>query len=161
MNCFNHPELASVGVCQDCQKGLCNKCASLYSLPICTQCNNKRKRDEKSRIYTELLLTFGIGIAFAYFFIKIGSNDGTLFKNNNERILMWSISIYSGASIIAGWKTLSTFTSRYFLFLPVIGWLIYLVLKLWISGMIGPIMLPIRSFKNFRRLNQLKKIQKN
>ena len=27
MNCFNHPQVAAVGICKYCQKGLCPECA--------------------------------------------------------------------------------------------------------------------------------------
>ena len=70
MNCFNHPDLISVGVCQDCQKGLCNECASKYSIPICIQCNLGRKGNEKNGIYKELFMTFGFAIIGTYFFMK-------------------------------------------------------------------------------------------
>lgn len=162
MNCFNHHELIAVGACQDCQKGLCSECASKYSIPICSQCNASRKSTEKNKIYKELFITFGFSIIATFFTMKNFSNSispemqiGTL-----EQIIMVMMSIYGFSSLVAGWKTLSGITPNVFLFLPIIGWLIYFGLKLWLSSLIGVFMLPIRTFKNTRRLYQLNNIPK-
>ncbi len=66
MNCFNHPEENAVASCQDCQKGLCNGCASLYTFPICIQCNSQRKQSQKKEIYKELFLMFVFGCVLYY-----------------------------------------------------------------------------------------------
>jgi membrane protease YdiL (CAAX protease family) len=157
MNCFNHHELIAVGVCQDCQKGLCSACASKYSIPICSRCSRTRKESEKRKIYKELFFTFGLSMIATFFIMLnfINSRDPELQKGTLGQILMALVLIYSFSGIVAGWKTLSGITSKVFLFLPIIGWLIYFFLKLLLSTMIGFFMLPIRTFKNTRRLNQL------
>ena len=123
MNCFNHPELVSVAVCQDCQKGLCSECSGAYSIPICNTCNLGRIKTEKKAIYKEFFITITIAIAGAFLFIKeYESNGGSVQKlflglkkteffkdfkwldslGNLESILVWVILIYFFASIYAG-----------------------------------------------------------
>ncbi len=157
MNCFNHSELTAVGFCQDCRKGLCSKCASKYTPPICSQCNSIRKSNVENTIYKELLVTFGFGIFVAYFLLNyllsLASNAEFLGK-----IIIFIMLAYTFSGTIAGWKTLNEIKSSFFLFLPLIGWLIYFVFKFCLSSIFGLIMLPIRTFKNIRRLHRLKNI---
>lgn len=40
MNCYYHPQEPAVAQCVDCHKGLCQRCASKYEIPICDDCNN-------------------------------------------------------------------------------------------------------------------------
>lgn len=35
MNCFYHPEKEAVAQCTECNKGLCNECATRFNKPIC------------------------------------------------------------------------------------------------------------------------------
>lgn len=46
MNCFYHPNEAAVAQCVDCSKGLCTQCASTYKIPVCTNCNDTRRRKD-------------------------------------------------------------------------------------------------------------------
>lgn len=160
MNCFNHYDTIAVGTCQDCQKGLCQPCASKYSFPICSMCNGNRIKTEESKIKKELLLTYGFGIIFATItlFISPGDSDSSAVYNFFLKSIVFFWMAFTFASIIAGWKTLNSLTSGYFLFLPIIGWVIYFGIKLILAITIGWVMLPIRSFKNFRRLKELKSI---
>lgn len=160
MNCFNHPELVSVAVCQDCQKGLCHQCASKYSPPICSQCSDSRVKTEKTTIYKEFLLYFGLGSLIYFILVYLPSHHIEASPDDPSKFMMFLLLLLMGGSIVAGWKTLDGFTSRYFLFLPIFGWVIYFMLKLGVSGMIGPTMLPIRIYRNVRRLTQLNKIPK-
>lgn len=158
MNCFNHPELVSVAVCQDCKKGLCHQCASKYNIPICSQCVANRNRTEKSIIYREFLWYLGVGFILVFILAYLPSQSIDLFENNIDGIKHYLLLMFLGASIVAGWKTLDKLTSNYFLFLPIFGWVLYFFVKFAISAMIGYVMLPIRTYKNIQRLIQLKKI---
>jgi len=158
MNCYNHTETISVAQCQDCQKGLCSICAKNYSIPICIECNSQRGNIEKQDIIKELFITFGFGIIVTYFFIN--SKNFQNYPINMNIILVWIFSIYTFSSFVAGWKTLSKLTSNYFIFLPIIGWVIYFVIKLSISSMIGYFMLPIRTYNNISKLKKINSIKK-
>lgn len=49
----------------------------------------------------------------------------------------YGIAFYLGFSFVAGWKLMDSFTSRFFLFLPVIGWIIYVFIKFSLALMVG------------------------
>lgn len=169
MNCFYHPELIAVGTCQDCRKGLCSGCASKYTFLICSQCNENRLEIEKFKIRKEfnqyitagvLTLLFNI---FVVYKLSLSSLEDGLIDNIALSVglgLGVLMLIYYVPSIVAGWKTLGSLTSRGFITLPIIGWLIYVWLKLMMASIIGPVMLPIRIYKNIKRLKELKEISK-
>ncbi len=153
MNCFNHTELVAVSTCQDCQKGLCNECSRKYEFPICTECNHNRMKIEKRTIYKEFGLTL-LGGLIIYSFIA----SGATYEQKDFGFKIFSLFFSFG--IVSGWRTLNRITPNIFLFLPIIGWVIYFMIKFMLSGMIGWFMLPIRIVKNVKRLIELKNIPK-
>lgn len=154
MNCFNHIEENAVASCQDCQKGLCNECASLYTFPICTQCNSQRKQFQKKVIYKELLLMFVFGCILYYLLLQIYTpvNSSLLEGGIFEKVFLVVSGFYLGGALIAGWKTLTYITPNIFLFLPLVGWLIYFIVKFLLSIAVGLVMFPVRLFRNFRKI---------
>jgi len=157
MNCYNHTVQPAVAQCPDCGKGLCGECVSLYSIPICTSCNKKRITSERGQIIKEMLLTFGVGALLAYFFYQWtnGGHSYPLLYN----IISFVIPFYVFSSIIPGWKTLTSITPRVFLFLPIIGWLLYFLVKFILSVAVGLVMLPVRTVRNIARLVALGKVK--
>ncbi len=157
MNCYEHPIQPAVAQCPDCGKGLCAECASAYSVPICKNCNRKRINVEKGGIIKELALTFGFGILLAVPFAR-WTNEGLSF-HLIYNIISYAIPIYVFSGIVSGWKTLTSITPRVFLFLPIIGWVFYFIIKLCLSICIGLVMLPVRTVRNISRLIALQKIK--
>jgi hypothetical protein len=157
MNCYNHPTQTAVAQCSDCGKGLCSNCATTYSIPICNLCNKSRIQGEKSRIIKEILLTIVFGVGIAYLFGQKFFFDGHSFSLKST-IWYYIIYIYIFAGVVAGWKTLTAITPRMFLVLPIIGWVLYFALKLFLSFWVGLIMLPVRMIRNIYRLTRLQKI---
>lgn len=157
MNCYEHPTQPAVAQCPDCGKGLCAECASAYSLPICNSCNRKRINAEKSGIIKELLLTYGVGILLGVLFAR-WTNKGLSF-HLIYAIISYAIPIYVFSGIVPGWKTLTRITPSVFLFLPIIGWVLYFIIKLVLSLCLGLVMLPIRTIRNIHRLMALSKIK--
>ncbi len=150
MNCFNHNELVAVSTCQDCNKGLCSECTSMYEIPICKTCNSKRRTKEKISIYKEILLSIVVGI-IVYSIYKSESIDFAQ-KSFAEK----AFSFYAFASMVSGWKFLTSITPSLFL---TFKWIIlYYFIKILISPLIGIFIFPIRIFKNTKRLLQLNKI---
>jgi len=153
MNCYNHIVQSAVAQCLDCGKGLCPECASCYSIPICNTCNKRRISGERSRIIQEMALTFGMGLvltilALYYFYespVKVYVIFGVIF-------------FYVFSGIVPGWKTLTYITPNVFLFLPLIGWLLFFLVKFILAIAVGVIMLPIKTIRNIYRLKALKKI---
>lgn len=158
MNCYNHPTETAVAQCSDCGKGLCHDCATYYTDPICNSCNSKRIRNEKFDIIIELLITYGFGILVSYFFSKIFFGD---WENPSAKTIIWYyiFSVYVFSGVVSGWRTLTRITPAVFLVLPIIGWVIYFALKLFLAFWLGLIMLPIRTFRNIYRMMALQKVK--
>lgn len=154
MNCFEHPQEVAVGTCIDCGNGMCAVCSQKFDIPICKHCNDQRASLEKKEIIKELVTTFVVG---GLLFLLFKSSPS--FYN---RLSLGSVIalVYISFSIVAGWKFLSKITPRIFLFLPIVGWIMYFVIKLFISIMVGPFVLPFQLFRNIKRLKELNEIKK-
>lgn len=157
MNCYNHIAQSAVAQCSDCGKGLCPECASCYSIPICNTCNKRRISGERSRIIQEMALTFGMGLLFTILILYFEHG-----KHPNNPFIFYIafgvIFLYIFSGIIPGWKTLTRITPNVFLFLPLIGWLVFFIVKFILAIAVGLIMLPIRTVRNIYRLRTLRKI---
>lgn len=156
MNCFNHHELSAVAQCEDCSKGLCKDCARRYSIPICSACNVSRGGNERSNILKELFWTYGLGVGLTLMVSNAFTGQIYFGCDSLESNLVMLMMFYAYSGLIAGWYTLNRLTPRFFLILPLIGWVIYFSVKTMIAGCVGIVMLPIRTFRNLRRLKQLK-----
>lgn len=63
LGCYNHPDRPAVAQCEECHKGLCRECASLYTPILCDSCYNEiqrekeeiRQKTEKSRKRTDFI----------------------------------------------------------------------------------------------------------
>jgi hypothetical protein len=154
MFCFNHSNASALTQCLDCNKSLCAICINNKSKPICSNCNNIRVKNEKRKIYMELLLTFGVGLLLTYILLTY---KGGIIQNKKTTFLFSMFYCYSG--IVPGWKMLSnilpkmsfSFTIKYF---------IYFIIKLISSLFVGIIALPIKTFLNVSRLVKINEIKK-
>ncbi len=149
MKCANHPELDAVATCVDCGKGLCSDCTSAYEFPICESCNAGRVAGEKKELMKNIALTvlfFFVGVYFA-------SSSG-----GGSNVVGMIVIGYLFAGIPWGWSFLNKITPSIFLFLPLIGWVIYFFIKGILSFFIGFIALPIKLYQIFRDSKRLKGI---
>jgi len=149
MNCFNHPEEVAVASCIDCGKGLCRNCASLYQMPICNECNLKRVKNDKGniiRVYLPSIVLFAAGLG-------IGISNGDF--------QMGFLLGYIFAGTPWGWKIVTFLQPRMFLFLPLIGWLIYFIIKVAFAVGVGLIALPIGFIKLIIGLVSARSKEKN
>ncbi len=137
-------------------KGLCSQCASLYQMPLCTSCNKSRIASEKVPDHQEILLTFGVGILLAVLFVQW--IDGGHSYPLSHKIISYTVFTYIFSAIVPGWKTLTRITPAVFLFLPIIGWVVYFIVKFVLSVALGLVMLPIRTIRNVARLVTLQRI---
>ncbi len=153
MNCYNHPDLPAVSSCIDCNKGLCIECSSRYTFPICVECNKNRISHERSEIIKDFFIIFGGGAVITFIVLSLLNS-----QNRDLPIMSYIMFFYVYSSLVAGWRFLNRITADYFLFLPIIGWLIYFMVKLLISGFLGIFILPYRIYKNVTRLRELNQI---
>lgn len=139
MNCFYHTNRQAVAQCIDCGKGLCSECAAHYDKPICKDCIMQRNNSLKKEAFKSLAsLIAGIILGMVLFFLN-GCSD-------------FLISIVMGieiAGIPVGWKVLNKITPNFFIWLPIVGWIIYYVFKFVLSLLIGVIAVPIKTIKGF------------
>ncbi len=124
MNCYYHEERPATSTCQGCGKSLCSECASILNIPICTSCLAEHIKSERMSLIKTVLLSLAIGIACALF---ISDPRGLFF-----------------AWVPFGWIALNSITPKVFLFLPLVGWVVYFVIKFVLSFLIGWIALPIK-----------------
>lgn len=160
MNCYYHKNESSVAICNDCHKALCFECASSsgYEVPLCSECSEKRRLAIRQAILKEWIISFVLGVVI----LAITQSQLSDVEASGEefsffwRFIFFIMAFYVGASIVAGWLSLSNFTSRAFLFLSLPGWLIYFALKLWLASIIGWMVLPFRMFRNIKLFRENK-----
>lgn len=129
MNCYYHPNRPAVAQCLDCGKGLCRQCAEKYERPICTECNNKRGKDEKKAYLKPIIvctLLFGVGCL-------IGSKIG-------EPPTMMG---YIFTCIYGGWNIVDMFFSNIFVSLNINSLIFYYGLRIILSVIVGVFATPI------------------
>lgn len=152
MKCANHPSMDAVGTCVDCGKGLCVDCTNAYSIPICQSCNAVRVKGEKGDLNKRIILTLVFFVLGFYLMVNSAPsiNIGT--------IIGGIIIGYIFAGVPWGWQFLNKITPSLFLFLPLIGWVIYFLIKTLLSFAIGFIALPIKLFGMVKDAKRLKEI---
>jgi len=155
MNCFYHPDTVSVAACVDCGKGLCQECAGRYSMPICNECNERRSKDEKQAIFKQYIPSALFFIAGLIFGLKVIHQD-----------IYSSISFgYLTAGVFWGWKVISFIQPKMFLFMPIVGWGFYFLIKYILSMLVGIVAMPIGIvriiIKHISAISKGKNIEKN
>ncbi len=128
MNCYYHPNHRAVAQCVDCNRGLCVKCASKYTVPICDACNTKRKSHERLMYIKPLVWCVVLFI--------VGYSLGDLFGDK----------MFGGYMIMcayAGWKFINQFCPSVFVWFSLRAIYMFYLLKLGISMLIGFFATPI------------------
>lgn len=146
MKCSNHYERDVVSQCIECGKGLCPECTNKYNVPLCDHCALVRINANKN------LLVKNSIIMIALFILGFFTNESTSFI---EKIIF----AYFCAGIPWGWSILTNITPSIFLFLPWIGWLIYFIVKLTISMIIGMFVTPFKIYKIIKGLSESKDLE--
>lgn len=174
MNCFNHTEREAVATCQKCGKGLCRECAEKYTPCMCEPCavqtqlnqqeQARSKEEQRKQKYkdalvdtrSEFIKTIVIGIFVGIFFVW--------FMKSGDAELTVADCIgyfFMGICVPFGWKFLTYLQSfiPLFLFGTLWFWLIYGVVKLALSMIIGIpafIYQLVKTILTQRKINKLK-----
>ena len=153
MNCYNHIDLPAVATCIDCGKGLCSECSNKYTILICDSCSLKRLYTEKSSIATRWGISIAIAVLFTLLNFEILPKDFLIYliMLPSMIICVFIISI----SIQYGWRALNSvmppvsFVVSFFIswlligwFLALIGWILYVSIRVTLSFFIGLIITP-------------------
>lgn len=152
MNCFNHPMETATATCQDCQKGLCQECATMYEMPICQNCNHHRVKTEKEDIIKDYMIILVVGAILCY---GLHSLSGMGKKEVSFPIFMYYICF----AAVAGWRFLNKKLPTFFLSLPIVGWVLFWTIKFILSYLIGIFVLPYKIVKDILRWRTLNQIQ--
>lgn len=130
MKCYYHVEREGAGQCNQCGKILCKECMDIYKPPLCTECATSRNSANRFNLIKDIILSIAMMIIGGYMYFTIYANDGF-----NLFVLLFTILIFGG--IPYGWSALNKITPNIFLIMPIIGWLIYFILKLVLAFCIG------------------------
>lgn len=128
MNCYYHPTRPAVAQCIGCHKGLCWSCAHKYTIPICDECNNKRRSENivhyiKPFIFCIILFIVGYNL-------EIFGPDQCF----GAYMLMCAYS---------GWKAINQFAPIIFVWFNMESVFWYLLIKLVISIFLGFFITPV------------------
>lgn len=128
MNCYFHPIRPAVAQCIDCHKGLCSSCAHRYTIPICDECNNKRRKENivhyiKPFIFCIILFVIGYNVEI------LGQDQG--------------FGAYMLMCAYGGWKAINQFAPMIFIWFTFNALLLHLLIKLAISMFLGFFITPV------------------
>ena len=129
MHCFYHPRRPAVAQCPDCGKGLCQRCASRYQKPICPDCNNKRRTDDRKSYLKPLI------ICAVLFVVGCAVGSGT----SQSPFLIG----YLFMSLYGGWGTVGMLFSHIFVLLDLRSIAIYYLVRVILSILVGVVATPI------------------
>jgi hypothetical protein len=158
MNCFFHPEVASVVTCPDCGKALCKPCASKYEEPICDNCNEKRNKNDKKLIfrkYVPSIIMFIVGFILGFKYL------GTEATDFGAKIVLGLFLGWIVGGFIWGWFVTRTWfsTSTKIGFGMGVWDIIVLWFKLMCAAFVGPIALPFGIVRLIRDVKRSKQIE--
>lgn len=146
MKCYNHTDRDAVSQCSDCGRGLCHECTNFYSMPICKHCYLSRVNTNQESITKTLLLMavlFIIGFCTSF--------------SEHSSVIMGLLSGYVLAGIPWGWNILNMITPQMFLFMSVLGWIIYFCMKLSLAAFIGWFVTPFKLYQYIKKYIDIEK----
>ncbi len=146
MKCANHYDRDAVSTCLDCGKALCPECTNKFGVPLCDNCSLNRISANKQLLIKNSAI---MAVLFVIGFIVSGE----------EGFFGRLLTGYIFAGIPWGWSILNMITPSIFLFLPLIGWAIYFLVKLTIAMAIGVFATPYKIFKVIKGLNESKSME--
>lgn len=130
----------SVNACSNCGRRLTIEEDSICTPPLCINCAESYIQGIRSEMIKSILLSIVFMIVGI---VLIGNFSGVLL-----------------AGIPYGWSLLNKLTSKFFMWLPIVGWLIYFLVKLVLSYFIGLIALPIKLIQWISKLSKANRIKK-
>ena len=136
MNCITHQGREAVGVCRECGNPICRECYDEFG-GYCMHCAQKESKEIKKMVVKTLILA-GIGILVAIIALVVSIQEGSYYSSSFlGNLLFFLASLVLYGCIPFGWLALNRITSQMFLFLPLVGWVIYFLIKLTLAMLIG------------------------
>lgn len=128
MNCYYHPTRPAVAQCVDCHKGLCRSCAHKYTIPICDECNNKRRGDNLAH-YIKPFIICVILFVIGYNLEIFGPDQ--------------AFGAYMLMCAYGGWKAINQFAPMIFVWFTFEAIFWHYLIKLAISMFLGFFITPV------------------
>lgn len=144
MSCSLHAGREAVGVCSDCGRNLCRECLEQFNPPTCPQCMVNWGNEIIKQNIIKLVLSAFLAI--------VGLVAGL-----GESVLLGIVGFLIYGGVPWGWAALNRITPRIFLFLPIVGWVIYFFIKVALSVAIGVFVFPFQIAKYVRHLKIIKR----
>jgi hypothetical protein len=126
MNCYLHPEIAAVAVCANCGKALCRECAKNYKGKTCIHC----ARQEGNKTAFQYIIYIAMYAVLYFIGYKL---DFMATKADGSHPFF---SGYCLMATVSGWQFINRII-RINLFGTIQVWLIYWLLKLSLSAVVG------------------------
>lgn len=139
MKCYKHYDMDAVSTCNACSKALCPTCSEKFTYPICDSCVLNQIKDNKSFLLRNgilMVVLFIFGLMQGDFIFAIGM-----------------------AGVPWGWSALNKITPSIFLVMPLLGWVIYFIIKFALSMFIGIFVLPFQIRKIVKGLKEAKELE--
>lgn len=160
MKCYHHPDRDAVAYCGNCGRGLCSECSDRYDPVLCEKCAQEIISDQRAEDAVNLkkakrtLKTLRIiMIVFAVLgvlggILTLTSGSGKI-SDVLSMVLGVPLSIWFILGIPSGWRALNKAFDKlkFILIMPIIGWLIFYTLKLYLASFVGIVAFPIEYFK--------------
>lgn len=131
MNCYFHYERPAVAKCEYCGKFLCPECISNSAVVRCKNCMNlfvqQEKEQQKKHIRTSTRVFVCMMLLCLFLYIA----------GNIEAMLGMFLNSMFIAGIPYGWRKLNSSRWKGIVVLPIIGWIIYFVVKFQLAYLIG------------------------
>lgn len=152
MNCAYHLTREAVSNCKNCGRPLCRACAELYGgEPICAACAEQGYQEIRQTLKKRLSIGIALGIAWIIFFLNAGTMLSPLV------IILEGIGF---ACVPFGWCAMDRILPKKMPRLPIIGRLVYLLLKLVISVLAGLVAAPVQIYKDTQVLRKVEAIER-
>lgn len=153
MNCFYHPNEQAVATCPQCGKGLCAACAQKWPQSVCDNCAQENitlhiANRKKPLVTSIVILAVSLAIGLI---MSIAEGDFSMMN-----IVFAGLGV---VLIVNGWSVLTKIQPSMFLFLPIIGWVIYFVIKALISYFVGIVAFPLNIYHYFRDKKDAEELQ--
>lgn len=155
MKCYYHQNEEAVAQCSYCGIYLCKECSNLYDRPVCSSCAHNMVNESKKSLIIAGIIGVVIAVILGFY-----SLPEILSSNSFIHIVQVVIYIFALCTIPFGWKLLNKITPDIFLSLPIIGWLIYILIKGFISIFIGFIALPYLIIKHIQLEKTVRIVEK-
>lgn len=160
MKCYYHPNRDAVAQCVECNRGLCSECAHKWEPPLCKGCGSELREYAKKELGKIKIGFIGGLICGLLGGIAIWYENNINFVSELISLIFTTVMCaYSFAGLSIGWKKMneafSKINFKFFLILPILGWIIYFcvvyMLKFMLAYIIGWFVLP----KEYKRLKSI------